>query len=198
MRHLRASDAPTLLAMLSTEEVARFISPPPTTVRGFEHFIEWTHEQQAAGRYICFGIVPYGEEHALRLRDWLRHGPPVLLFFDLNTAGELERELLAKALVRFQTNPDYGKAGHRCVVTYRSATRDGVATTLEGAPILRLRGANPTPGGLRSTDSTSAEPSNRRSTSKRSRNLVPLPRAKASSTNKLVLSAFFGPPIMPG
>jgi len=67
LRHLRAGDAPTLLAMLSTEEVARFISPPPTTVRGFERFIEWTHEQQAAGRYICFGIVPRGRDAAVGL-----------------------------------------------------------------------------------------------------------------------------------
>jgi len=67
LRHLRASDAPTLLAMLNTEEVARFISPPPTTVHGFERFIEWTHDQQAAGRYICFGIVPRGWDNAVGL-----------------------------------------------------------------------------------------------------------------------------------
>ena len=30
LRELRLSDAPSLLAMLSTEEVSRFISPPPT------------------------------------------------------------------------------------------------------------------------------------------------------------------------
>ena len=43
LRELRLSDAPSLLAMLSTEEVSRFISPPPTTVEGFERFIAWTH-----------------------------------------------------------------------------------------------------------------------------------------------------------
>jgi len=42
LRELRISDATSLLAMLSTEEVARFISPPPTTVEGFERFIAWT------------------------------------------------------------------------------------------------------------------------------------------------------------
>ncbi len=67
LRALRQSDAPTLLAMLTTEEVARFISPPPTTVEGFERFIRWTHEQQAAGRYICFGIVPAGRTDAVGL-----------------------------------------------------------------------------------------------------------------------------------
>ena len=67
LRELRASDAPSLLAMLSTEEVARFISPPPTTVEGFERFIAWTHRERAAGNYICFGIVPNGMEHAVGL-----------------------------------------------------------------------------------------------------------------------------------
>ncbi|HXG57351.1 MAG TPA: GNAT family N-acetyltransferase [Vicinamibacterales bacterium] len=60
LRELRASDAPSLLAMLSTEEVARFISPPPTTVEGFERFIAWTHRERQAGNYICFGVVPHG------------------------------------------------------------------------------------------------------------------------------------------
>ena len=65
LRELRLSDAATLLEMLSTEEVARFISPPPTTVGGFERFISWTHRERAAGRYVCFGIVPEGFEHAV-------------------------------------------------------------------------------------------------------------------------------------
>ena len=65
LRDLRLSDAPTLLAMLSTEEVARFISPPPTTVEGFERFIAWTHRERAAGNYVCFGVVPHGLETAV-------------------------------------------------------------------------------------------------------------------------------------
>jgi RimJ/RimL family protein N-acetyltransferase len=54
------SDAPVLHQLLATEEVARFISPPPTTVEGFERFIAWTHNERAAGRYICFAVVPDG------------------------------------------------------------------------------------------------------------------------------------------
>jgi ribosomal-protein-alanine N-acetyltransferase len=57
LRDLRRSDAAALLAMLSTREVTRFISPPPTTLDGFERFIDWTAREQAAGRYICFAIV---------------------------------------------------------------------------------------------------------------------------------------------
>jgi [ribosomal protein S5]-alanine N-acetyltransferase len=65
LRELRLSDAPSLLAMLTTEEVARFISPPPTSVEGFERFIAWTHRERAAGRYVCFGIVPDGFDQAV-------------------------------------------------------------------------------------------------------------------------------------
>jgi ribosomal-protein-alanine N-acetyltransferase len=60
LRELRLTDAPSLLAMLSTEEVARFISPPPKSVEGFERFIAWTQREREAGQYLCFGITPQG------------------------------------------------------------------------------------------------------------------------------------------
>lgn len=60
LRELRLSDAPALLAMLATEEVARFISPPPTAVEGFERFIAWTLRQRAAGAYVCFAVTLKG------------------------------------------------------------------------------------------------------------------------------------------
>jgi RimJ/RimL family protein N-acetyltransferase len=65
LRELRYSDASSLLAMLTTEEVARFISPPPTTVEGFERFIAWTHRQRLAGDYVCFAVVPNGMDAAV-------------------------------------------------------------------------------------------------------------------------------------
>ena len=61
LRELRREDAPALCAQLTTEEVTRFISPPPSSVAGFEKFIGWAHEQRAAGRYACFAVVPEGE-----------------------------------------------------------------------------------------------------------------------------------------
>ena len=67
LRELRLSDAPSLLAFLTTDEVTRFISPPPTTIAGFERFIEWTHRERAAGHYVCFGIVPEGYDQAVGL-----------------------------------------------------------------------------------------------------------------------------------
>ena len=65
LRELRRSDAPSLLALLTTSEVARFISPPPTTLDGFERFIDWTHRQRQAGRYVCFAVVPRGTDVAI-------------------------------------------------------------------------------------------------------------------------------------
>jgi RimJ/RimL family protein N-acetyltransferase len=67
LRELRASDAPSLFVALTTEEVTRFISPPPTTVEGFEKFIAWTHRQRAAGQHACFAIVPRGTDTAIGL-----------------------------------------------------------------------------------------------------------------------------------
>ena len=67
LRELRLSDAASLLAFLTTEEVTRFISPPPTTIAGFERFIEWTQRERAAGNYVCFGIVPTGHDQAIGL-----------------------------------------------------------------------------------------------------------------------------------
>jgi RimJ/RimL family protein N-acetyltransferase len=67
LRELRLSDAPALLALLTTEEVTRFISPPPTTLEGFERFITWTERERQAGRYVCFAVVPDGYDTAVGL-----------------------------------------------------------------------------------------------------------------------------------
>jgi RimJ/RimL family protein N-acetyltransferase len=65
LRELRTSDAASLFAMLTTEEVARFISPPPSTVEGFERFIAWTHRQRTAGAYACFAVCVEGSDTAI-------------------------------------------------------------------------------------------------------------------------------------
>jgi RimJ/RimL family protein N-acetyltransferase len=67
LRELRSTDAPSLLASMSTEEVAASISPPPSTVEGFEKFVAWTHRERAAGRCVCFAIVPHGSDTAAGL-----------------------------------------------------------------------------------------------------------------------------------
>src|SRR4029077_14741360 len=65
LRELRASDASSLFALLTTEEVSRFISPPPSTVEGFEKFIAWTLRQRAAGTYACFAVTLRGFDTAI-------------------------------------------------------------------------------------------------------------------------------------
>ena len=67
LRELEVKDAPSLCAMLTTEEVSRFISPPPTTVEGFERFIMWAQRERALGRYVCFAVVPHGMTTAIGL-----------------------------------------------------------------------------------------------------------------------------------
>jgi [ribosomal protein S5]-alanine N-acetyltransferase len=65
LRELHTSDAPALFAMLSTEEVARFISPPPVNVEGFERFIAWANRHRDAGTYACFAVTLRGFETAI-------------------------------------------------------------------------------------------------------------------------------------
>ena len=65
LREMRVGDAASLLAMLTTEEVSRFISPPPTTVEGFERFIQWAQFERRNGNYACFAIVPQGMNTAI-------------------------------------------------------------------------------------------------------------------------------------
>lgn len=67
LRELRVSDAASLLTLLTTEEVTRFISPPPTTIEGFERFITWAQREREAGRYVCFAVVPDGYDTAIGL-----------------------------------------------------------------------------------------------------------------------------------
>jgi RimJ/RimL family protein N-acetyltransferase len=67
LRELRTTDAPSLLGTMSSDEVAKFINPPPTTIEGFEKFIAWADRQRSAGQYICFAIVPRGSDTAVGL-----------------------------------------------------------------------------------------------------------------------------------
>src|SRR5438128_2205082 len=67
LRELRITDASSLFLLLTTEEVTRFISPPPSSVEGFERFIEWTHRQREAGTYTCFAVTLAGHDTAIGL-----------------------------------------------------------------------------------------------------------------------------------
>ena len=65
LRELRAGDAPALFAALTSQQVSKFISPPPATVEGFGRFISWAIRQRQSGQYLCFAIVPHGSDTAV-------------------------------------------------------------------------------------------------------------------------------------
>jgi len=65
LRDLRVSDASSLCATLSSQEVHRFMSAPPSDVAGFERFIQWAHSERSHGRLICFAVVPKGYDVAV-------------------------------------------------------------------------------------------------------------------------------------
>src|SRR5438105_3117909 len=75
LREPRAGDATTLYSLLSTEDVARFISPPPPSVEGFERYVTWSQQQRSAGQYICFAIVPRGSNDPIGLIHVRALGP---------------------------------------------------------------------------------------------------------------------------
>src|SRR5207248_3277167 len=60
LRELQESDAPALFSALSSEQVSRFISPPPATLDGFGRFIKWAIRQRQAGGYVCFAVLLHG------------------------------------------------------------------------------------------------------------------------------------------
>jgi RimJ/RimL family protein N-acetyltransferase len=67
LRELRLSDAASLVSLLATEEVSRFIPPSPSSLDGFERFILWAQRERSAGRFVCFGVVPEGADAAIGL-----------------------------------------------------------------------------------------------------------------------------------
>jgi ribosomal-protein-alanine N-acetyltransferase len=65
LREVGASDAHALYAALTGGDVSRFATPPPTTVDGFERFIEAAQRRRAHGEYACFAVVPRNSEPAV-------------------------------------------------------------------------------------------------------------------------------------
>ncbi len=65
LRELQLQDATSLLSMLGTDEVSRFVSPPPTSPEGFGRYIEWAARERAAGGHVSFAVVPPGMSEAI-------------------------------------------------------------------------------------------------------------------------------------
>jgi len=65
LRELRRSDAASLYSLLTTDDVARFITTPPSSVEGFERFVEYAHRRRSQGEFACFAVVPEGLDTAV-------------------------------------------------------------------------------------------------------------------------------------
>ena len=123
LRELRSTDAASLFALLTTEEVSRFISPPPSSVEGFERFIAWTIRQRNAGTFACFAVTLKGFDTAIgifqirqlevgfRAAEWgfaigsafwgtgvFQDGAELVLDFAFNTLGTHRLEARAAVL----------------------------------------------------------------------------------------------------
>ncbi len=60
LREVEAADVHTLFTLFSDPAVSAYMAPPPPTLAKFAGFVEWSHQQRAQGRGVCFGIVPDG------------------------------------------------------------------------------------------------------------------------------------------
>ena len=67
IRPLHSCDAAALFSMIGSDEVTRFIAPPPGSVAGFEKFIACANRERDAGTGFAFAIVPEGTEVAVGL-----------------------------------------------------------------------------------------------------------------------------------
>lgn len=67
LREVTHDDASSLLEMLGTDDVSRFMSPLPPTMESFARFVAWTHRERAAGGYVCFAVLPHGIPTAVGL-----------------------------------------------------------------------------------------------------------------------------------
>ena len=65
LREIEASDVYTLYTLFSDPAVTTYMAPPPPTLPKFAGFVEWSHQQRAQGRGICFGVVPDGMRAAV-------------------------------------------------------------------------------------------------------------------------------------
>jgi ribosomal-protein-alanine N-acetyltransferase len=57
LREVRASDAQSLVSLLTTPEITRFISTPPQDTEGFERFIAASQRLRASGEGACFAVT---------------------------------------------------------------------------------------------------------------------------------------------
>ena len=94
LREVETGDAATLLALLSRDEIAQVIAPPPQSASELQTRIEAARLERSDGRGICFSVVPE------------RRSEPVGLF----RVRELERGF-GSAEWEFVLAPEYSGGG---------------------------------------------------------------------------------------
>ena len=67
LREPRPTDAADMLASVGPENVSRLITPPPTSVEGFERFIDWSCLQRSEGQSVVFIVTRHGSDAAIGL-----------------------------------------------------------------------------------------------------------------------------------
>jgi len=67
LREICEADAEPLFDLVSSAEVSRFISAPPSSVERFEQFVELATSQREAGSHICYVVTIRGFETAIGL-----------------------------------------------------------------------------------------------------------------------------------
>jgi ribosomal-protein-alanine N-acetyltransferase len=65
LREVAVSDVYSLFTLFSDPAVTTYMAPPPPTLAKFAGFVEWSHQQRAQGKGVCFGIVPDGMASAV-------------------------------------------------------------------------------------------------------------------------------------
>jgi [ribosomal protein S5]-alanine N-acetyltransferase len=60
LRELEPSDAQALWAFITSDDVTRYLTPPPSTVEGFERFIDWSRRQRAVGLQTSLAVLIEG------------------------------------------------------------------------------------------------------------------------------------------
>jgi ribosomal-protein-alanine N-acetyltransferase len=67
LREVIPGDARSLAATLGKSEVLQYLPVGPKSVEQFARFITWVRRERRAGRYLCFAVVPRGQQHAAGL-----------------------------------------------------------------------------------------------------------------------------------
>jgi len=68
LREVAFEDVPSLHVLIASDpKVTAHISPPPHSIYALQGFVAWAHRQRAAGKFLCYAVVPHGLQHAVGL-----------------------------------------------------------------------------------------------------------------------------------